>query len=93
MFDFVKEVELEGALSRIKIMENSQNSLIQAFDELSKKVIALEKVETPAKLLLRLEDLEMWRSKIHDMLTTKNPVTLKEKLSPIARKWKGTYNN
>ena len=94
---FFKQSETEQNIERLflRIAE-----IQEQIDELTKENLALKfqiehsipTIKDNNGLLGRVEDLEVWRAKVHSMMILINPVSKKERLSPIAKKWGEKYS-
>jgi len=81
-----------GLLSEIKwekLQRHEREVWNNEIEKLHLRILALENKPTPLQssdttLKSRLEDLEVWRGKMHELLITTTPATKKEKLNSIA---------
>lgn len=77
---------------RLQVFEKKLQELETKFVAVMSVIdVDLKKIKDNSNLTGRIEDIEIWRAKIHDMLVTKNPVTEKERLTATARKKRGNY--
>jgi hypothetical protein len=92
------EEQIERIFQRIADLETKKD---QRIADLEKDLLALKfEVEHSIPLIKeqnglmgRIEDLEIWRAKVHGLMIMTNPISKKERLSPIAKKWGEKYSN
>lgn len=80
MFGFLSEVS--KCKARLNALEDENAILASRILALENKPIVSQSSDTNLKS--RLEDLELWRGKMHELLITTTPATKKEKLNSIA---------
>ena len=69
-----------------ELKKNTENikSVLLELEKIKFEIEKLKSISTPQKIESRIEDLELWRSKVHALMIEKTPSN-KEKLSPFAK--------
>jgi len=87
-----QEIAIDLLKNKIVALERMMEDRRNDIRELSVHLESMDsqlKSSDSSKLLGRLEDLELWRGKIHNLLVEKSPATSKERLTPYGRMFRG----
>ena len=95
------EEQIETIFERLEIQSQNYSYANSKIKDLEKEILVLKfqlehsipSVKENNGLVGRIEDLEVWRAKVHSMMIMTNPISKKERLSPIAKRWGEKYQS